>query len=136
MKLLSKLMNMRVRCSQGAYLLSRVPSHQKQMRERDPVVPRVVYVHIIIVREQTELRGHKENLDELDNEFIRETSLRLPFLDRIHEEESQFATHLLLRERHHRAGVAFCQYRMILPANMYILPIYKIRHSIYFQRNS
>lgn len=98
---------MRVSCDQGAYLLSGIPSHQKQMRERDSVVPCVVYVHVIIVREQTELRGHKEDLDELDNEFVGETSLRLPLLDRIHEEESQFATHLLLRERHDRARVAF-----------------------------
>lgn len=83
------------------------------MRERDTIVPRIVHVHIIVVREQTELYGHEEDLDELDDEFVGETPFRLPLLDRIHEEEAQFTAHLLLRER---ARVAICQVRMILPA--------------------
>lgn len=67
------------------------------------------------MRKQTELYGYKDDLDNLDNEFIRITSFRLPLLDRIHEEESQFTAHFFLRVRRDRASFAFHRSGMILP---------------------
>ena len=67
------------------------------MRESDSIVPCVIHMNIIIVRKQTQLNCHQNNLYNLNNKFIWKSSLGLPFFYGIHEKESQPSPHLVLR---------------------------------------